>query len=120
MMCLEVLSFGRLALRRLPIRSLIWSRDWVTEPPQDLIAEKSVLGCCLLSANSIPEVRELLNPADFYLPAHESIYKAILDLYDGGLSADATAVGAELQERAQLIKIGGAPYLLDLLQTAPT
>lgn len=92
----------------------------MTDPPQDLIAEKSVLGCMLMSAAAIPEVLEVAKADDFYRPAHATIFRVIVDLYTGGLVADATTVAAQLQEHGQLTKIGGAPYLLELLQTAPT
>ena len=49
-------------------------------PPQDLIAEQSVLGGMLLSKDAIADVIEIIRDRDFYRPAHELIYDAIIDL----------------------------------------
>jgi replicative DNA helicase len=64
-------------------------------PPQDLIAEQSVLGGMLLSKDAIADVLEILRERDFYRPAHELIYDAVLDLYGRGEPADAVTVAAE-------------------------
>ena len=57
-------------------------------PPQDLDAEQSVLGGMLLSKDAIADVVEVLKGHDFYRPAHEIVYGAILDLYAKGEPAD--------------------------------
>ena len=67
-------------------------------PPQDLIAEQSVLGGMLLSKDAISDVVEILKERDFYRPAHELIFDAILDLYGRGEPADAITVSAERSE----------------------
>ena len=69
-------------------------------PPQDVAAEQSVLGGMLLSKDAIADVVEVLQPADFYRPAHQTIYDAILDLYGRGEPADAVTVAAELTRAA--------------------
>ena len=53
-------------------------------PPQDLEAERSVLGGMMLSKDAIADVVELLRGHDFYRPSHEMIYEAIIDLYGRG------------------------------------
>ena len=72
------------------------SEDYGRQPPQDLAAEQSVLGGMLLSKDAIADVLEKLRPSDFYRPAHQNIYDAILDLYGRGEPADAVTVAAEL------------------------
>ncbi|MFF3908162.1 replicative DNA helicase [Streptomyces sp. NPDC001848] len=89
-------------------------------PPQDLDAEQSVLGGMLLSKDAIADVVEILKGHDFYRPAHETIYQAILDLYAKGEPADPITVAAELTKRGEITKVGGAPYLHSLVQTVPT
>ncbi|MET8958246.1 replicative DNA helicase [Streptomyces sp. NPDC004074] len=89
-------------------------------PPQDLDAEQSVLGGMLLSKDAIADVVELLKGHDFYRPAHETIYQAILDLYAKAEPADPITVAAELTKRGEITKVGGAPYLHTLVQTVPT
>ncbi|MEI7560868.1 MAG: replicative DNA helicase [Actinomycetes bacterium] len=89
-------------------------------PPQDVLAEQSVLGGMLLSKDAISEVVEILRERDFYRPAHELIYDAILDLYSRGEPADPVTVSAELTKRGDLTRAGGAPYLHTLISSVPT
>jgi replicative DNA helicase len=96
------------------------SEDFGRQPPQDLVAEQSVLGGMLLSKDAIADVLERLRPGDFYRPAHQNVYDAILDLYGRGEPADAVTVAAELDRRGLLRRIGGAPYLHTLISTVPT
>lgn len=90
------------------------------QPPQDLAAEQSVLGGMLLSKDAIADVLERVRPSDFYRPAHQNVYDAILDLYGRGEPADAVTVAAELDRRGLLRRVGGAPYLHTLISTVPT
>ncbi|OBI43264.1 replicative DNA helicase [Mycobacterium kyorinense] len=96
------------------------SEDFGRQPPQDLAAEQSVLGGMLLSKDAIADVLERLRPGDFYRPANQNVYDAILDLYGRGEPADAVTVAAELDRRGLLRRVGGAPYLHDLISTVPT
>ncbi len=89
-------------------------------PPQDIAAEMSVLGGMLLSKDAIADVVEQIRGNDFYRPAHEAIYDAIIDLYGRGEPADAITVVAELTKRGELGRIGGASYLHDLMAGVPT
>ncbi len=96
------------------------NEEFGRQPPQDLAAEQSVLGGMLLSKDAIADVLERLRPGDFYRPAHQNVYDAILDLYGRGEPADAVTVAAELDRRGLLRRIGGAPYLHTLISTVPT
>ena len=84
-------------------------------PPQDLDAERSVLGSMLMSKDAISDTVEILKGREFYRPAHETIFDAILSLYSRGEPADAITVGAELERTDQLDRIGDRVYLADLL-----
>ena len=89
-------------------------------PPQAIEAEQSVLGAMMLSKDAIADVVELIRPGDFYRPAHQLIYDAVLDLYGRGEPADAVTVSAELTRSGQLVRAGGAPYLHTLISLVPT
>lgn len=89
-------------------------------PPQDLGAEQGVLGGMMLSKDAIADVVEKLRSNDFYRPAHELIYEAIIDLYGRGEPADFVTVADALREKGNLEKVGGAPYLADLIDAVPT
>lgn len=90
------------------------------QPPQDLMAEQSVLGAVLLSNTVIADVVARIQRDDFYRPVNQNIYDAILDLYGRGKPVDAVTVAAELDRRGLLLRIGGAPYLHTLISTVPT
>ena len=89
-------------------------------PPQDVHAEQSVLGSMLLSKDAIADTVEVLRGVDFYRPAHESIFEAILDLYGRGEPADAVTVADELTKRGQLARVGGGAFLHQLISSVPT
>lgn len=92
----------------------------ILAPPQDLVAEQSVLGAMMLSKDAIADVVETLVEADFYKPAHSSIYGAILDLYGRGEPADAITVAAAIGKLGTLNNIGGASYIHTLVASVPT
>ncbi len=89
-------------------------------PPQDVGAEQSVLGGMLLSKDAIADCVEVLKGTDFYRPAHELIYDAILDLYGRGEPADAITVADELTKRGDLARVGGQASLHQLIASVPT
>jgi replicative DNA helicase len=89
-------------------------------PPQDIVAEQSVLGGMLLSKDAIADVVEVLRPGDFYRPAHQTIYDTVIDIYGRGEPADPVTIAAELTRAGLLVKIGGAPYLHTLIASVPT
>ncbi|GHJ18882.1 replicative DNA helicase [Streptomyces albus] len=89
-------------------------------PPHDLESEQSVLGGMLLSKDAIGEVSEIISGRDFYKPAHETVYQAILDLYAKGEPADPITVTAELTRRGEIARVGGPGYVQSLVQAVPT
>ena len=88
-------------------------------PPQDDNAEQSVLGAMLLSKDAIADVVEVLRGSDFYRPAHELVFDAVLDLYGRGEPADAITVAAEITRNGDIARVGGAPYLHTLVAGVP-
>lgn len=89
-------------------------------PPQDVAAERAVLGSMLLSVDAIGAAIDLVSGPDFYRPQHETIYDAIVALYDQGKPADAITVAAALGLSGDLAKVGGGPYLHTLLEATPS
>ncbi|TQS40000.1 replicative DNA helicase [Cryptosporangium phraense] len=96
------------------------SGDFDRTPPQDLAAEQSVLGGMLLSKDAIADVVEIVRSHDFYKPAHALVFDTIIDLYGRGEPADPVTVVAALADRAELARVGGAPYVHTLIQQVPT
>jgi replicative DNA helicase len=85
-------------------------------------AEMSVLGCCLQSPKALADVMEVLHPSQFWTPAHQVIYKAILDVVErSGVDAvDNATVFQRLNETGQITHAGGRSYLFDLETEAPS
>src|SRR6478672_7208052 len=88
-------------------------------PPQDNDAEQSVIGSMLLSKDAIADVTDSVRGTDFYRPAHETIFDAMIDLYGRGEPVDPVTTAAELSRRGELVRIGGAPYLHTLAASVP-
>ena len=89
-------------------------------PPQDLIAEKSLLGAILLDDKSFPEILERIKTGDFYEGRHNLIYKAMTTLYQQHKPIDLLTLTAELRVEKNLKKVGGSPYLTELTNFVPT
>jgi len=89
-------------------------------PPQDLDAEKSVLGAILLDSDSLVKVVEFLKPEHFYKDSHRNIYSAILELYENREPADLITVPDQLRKMSALKSSGGVTYLTELVNFVPT
>lgn len=90
------------------------------QPLHDLYAEQCVLGGMLLSADAIADVMPLIKAEQFAATRHETIYRAILEVYGKGDPADPITVAAELTMMGEVNKIGGPSYLHELVQAVPT
>jgi replicative DNA helicase len=65
------------------------SNDFVNElPPQNIDAEKAVLGSIFLSTDALIEAMEFLDPTDFYKRSHQIIFQAMVDLNDRDQAID--------------------------------
>ncbi|AWZ10002.1 helicase DnaB [Streptomyces sp. ICC1] len=89
-------------------------------PPYDSDAEAAVLGACMFSADIIDAVRNLLEGPDFYRPAHETVWRAILALRSEDKPTDPIVLADRLREQDDLNRIGGASYLHQLAQATPS
>lgn len=88
-------------------------------PPQDIVAEKSLLGALMLSNEALPEVLTILKPRDFYETRHQVIFQAMEDLYDRHQPVDLLTLTSELKSKKKLKEVGGGPYLTELSNFVP-
>jgi replicative DNA helicase len=96
------------------------SIDPIRLPPQNLDAEKGVLGSVLLINEAIDEVGESLRADHFYHDAHHKIYAAIHDLYENNVRGiDSVTLAEELERRGQLEEVGGAAYVIEIVDSVP-
>ncbi len=89
-------------------------------PPQNLDAERSVLGAMLIEQEAIGRAVEVLTSESFYHEGHRRIFEAILALYERSAAADLVTVSEELTKRGQLDASGGSAYVHELLEGLPT
>ncbi|MBQ2695138.1 replicative DNA helicase [Candidatus Saccharibacteria bacterium] len=89
-------------------------------PPQDIVAEQSLLGAVMLSENVLPEVLTIVKPSDFYEERHQIIFGAMASLYDQHRPIDLLTLTNELKNIKKLKAVGGAPYLAELTNFVPT
>ncbi len=90
------------------------------QPPQSLEAEKGVLGSVLRDNAVLSDVLGILRPDNFYYDAHQKIFQAIVDLYNLAKPVDAVLLFETMKKRKELEDIGGAPYIAELWDAAPT
>jgi hypothetical protein len=104
-------------VRHLPDRDT--AADGGRVPPHDMEAERAVLGAMFYSRQAITDASATMDPGDHHRPAHETIHRAILDLYNRGDAVDPITVTAELARTGELTRAGGAPYIAGLPSAVP-
>ncbi|GAB4153447.1 MAG: replicative DNA helicase [Planctomycetaceae bacterium] len=89
-------------------------------PPQNLDAERGVLGSILLVNDALDDVADILGKEQFYSDAHQQIFDAIVHLHNSGIRGiDAVTLAEELDRRNALEDIGGVDYLMEILESVP-
>ncbi len=92
-------------------------------PPQAIDAERAVLGALMLAesdAATMADVSVLLKPKSFYKMAHECIFQACLDLSQEDSAIDILTVTQQLEKNGEAERVGGVPYLNELVDSCPT
>ncbi|AZN38849.1 replicative DNA helicase [Paenibacillus albus] len=89
-------------------------------PPQNMEAEQAVLGAVLLQAEALITSMERVKSEDFYLPSHQLIFEAMIELGEASQPIDLVTLTAYLQDHQQLEEIGGVSYLAKLANSVPT
>jgi len=88
-------------------------------PPQNLDAEKGVLGSLVLDAQMCDEVAPLIRADDFYADAHQKLFAHLMAMHDEGKRIDATLLVERLRQAGDLEAIGGVAYLAEVVQSVP-
>ena len=89
-------------------------------PPQNLEAEKSVLGSILIDEEAMFKIAESLTAGNFYEHKHQLIYEAMLYLYSHQQAIDVLTLSTKLKADKNLKNCGGMSYLTELVETVPT
>jgi len=88
--------------------------------PHSTEAEMSVLGSMMLDQDAVEKVAEMLQPDDFYHPAHQILYRAMSSMRERRYAIDLLTVQEELRRLGQLEEVGGVPALVNLVESVPT
>ena len=89
-------------------------------PPQNVDAEKSLLGAILIDEEVLADVAEITKVIDFYDKRHSIIYDGMIRLYERRSPVDLLTLTDELKKRGDLDTIGGSSYLSELTNYVPT
>lgn len=89
-------------------------------PPQNIDAEKSLLGAILIDEEVLIDVAEIVKPIDFYDKRHTTIYGGIIRLFEKHSPVDLLTLTDELSKKNELDGVGGASYLSELTNHVPT
>ncbi|HXV26776.1 MAG TPA: replicative DNA helicase [Candidatus Paceibacterota bacterium] len=89
-------------------------------PPQNLDAERHLLGALLVDPDAINRVLDVLTPEDFYQRNHQLIFRSVMDLFEDRNSIDILSVSGKLTDKKELEQIGGVGYLTSLANEVST
>ncbi|MFH1415249.1 MAG: replicative DNA helicase [Elusimicrobiota bacterium] len=89
-------------------------------PPQNIEAERSVLGAMLIEENAVMVAMDLLEENYFYRTAHRNIFNGIRSLFQKNEAVDVVTVAEELKKTQDLESSGGHDYLTELVNNVVT
>lgn len=89
-------------------------------PPQNIEAEKSVLGSMILDEEAIGIAVEILDETWFYEEPHQLLYRAITELYGSRRKVDFLTLTNKLEHDGLLNQIGGHSYISTIIDSVPT
>ena len=89
-------------------------------PPNNLDAERSVLGAMMQDHEALSLAIEALRAEDFYHPANRELFDAMHRLQSAGQPVDIVTVDEELTRRGTLEGVGGIQYVVDISRYVPT
>lgn len=88
-------------------------------PPQNIDAEKAVLGSLMVDKTVIPGVLEILKPEHFYRDTHSEIYASIIEFFNEGVEPDIIEVPNRLMHHGTLEQCGGIETLAAMISDVP-
>src|SRR6266571_1008498 len=114
-------SAARSGEKVVPISPTGSAQDVHRTPPHSVEAEHGVLGSMLISPrDTIAECVEKINEDYFYVPAHQTIFSVLVDLWDARHAIDLITFTQVLRDRNLLASVGGAAFVTSLFTFVPT
>jgi replicative DNA helicase len=87
--------------------------------PQNLDAERSILGAILLDNHALNAAIENIKPEDFFLEQHRRVFNQMIALGESQQAIDLVTLTESLHRVGELESSGGAPYLAALADGMP-
>src|SRR4026207_2488539 len=114
-------SAARSGEKVIPISPTGSAQDVHRTPPHSVEAEQGVLGSMLISPReTIAECVEKINEEYFYVPAHQTIYTVLVELWNAGQAIDLITFTRVLRDRNLLEGRGGVAFIAGLFTFVPT
>jgi replicative DNA helicase len=87
--------------------------------PQNIEAERSVLGAVLMDNHALNTAIEKLRPDDFFLDQHRRIFIQMIELGEAQQSIDLVTLSEQLRRKGDLEAAGGPAYIAQLVDGMP-
>ena len=89
-------------------------------PPQDLDAERAVLGSLLIDPDAVVTISGKIQSEDFYREQHRAIFQAVTNIAMRNERVDTVTLSDELRRTGNMEVVGGQPYITELPTAVPT
>jgi replicative DNA helicase len=89
-------------------------------PPQNLDAERALLGALLLKPEALHDLGDLIGPDSFYAEKHRIIFEAMREIAGKGNPVDLLTISSYLTDKGILDRVGGRSYVTELIGSAPS
>lgn len=89
-------------------------------PPQNVEAERSILGAILLDKDAIIKIADIITAEDFYDSRHGIVYEAMANLFEKRMPIDIVTLSEILENAGKIKQIGGSTYLAEIVNNTPS
>ncbi|MCX6808442.1 MAG: replicative DNA helicase [Candidatus Berkelbacteria bacterium] len=89
-------------------------------PPQNVEAERSILGAILIDKDAIIKMADIIQADDFYDNRNGLIYNAMAMLFEKRMPIDIVTLSEVLESANQIEEVGGSSYLADIVNSTPS
>ena len=88
--------------------------------PHSREAEEAVLGAVLINPEAFYDVAQFLKPEDFYIVRNRWIWETFNRLHESRAPIDFLTVCEDMEQHSRLSEVGGAAYIMSLINQTPT
>jgi replicative DNA helicase len=87
--------------------------------PHSADSERAILGAIILDNALVNQAIELLKPDDFYIRAHQFVFRAMISLSERGAEINPILLGEELRREGVVEQVGGIAFVSELTYGLP-